>query len=172
MVREIWRRLGKPSLLAYMKDVLGYAPKTARDRMRVAVALDEMPALAEALENGDQSYSALRELTRVVTPNTQREWCDAVRGKNLRQIEELVGVHRRGDLPTDPPNPDLAPRVVRFEVTTATYALLRQAQRDPRRRARLAPRRQRARCAQTHPMFHACPPCTKCPEPCAPSPLK
>ncbi len=125
---EIWRRLGKPSLLAYMEDVLGYAPKTARDRMRVAVALDEMPALAEALENGDQSYSALRELTRVVTPNTQREWCDAVRGKNLRQIEELVGVHRRGDLPTDPPNPDLAPRVVRFEVTTATYALLRQAQ--------------------------------------------
>ncbi len=125
---EIWRRLGKPSLLAYMEDVLGYAPKTARDRVRVAIALGEMPALAEALESGEQSYSALRELTRVVTPSTQREWCDAVRGKNLRQIEELVGVHRRGDLPTDPPNPDFAPRVVRFEVTTATYALLRQAQ--------------------------------------------
>ncbi len=125
---EIWRRLGKPSLLAYMEDVLGYAPKTARDRVRVAIALDEMPALAEALETGEQSYSALRELTRVVTPSTQREWCAAVRGKNLRQIEELVGVHRRGDLPTDPPNPDLAPRVVRFEITTATYALLRQAQ--------------------------------------------
>ncbi len=125
---EIWRRFGKPTLLAYMEDVLGYGPKTARDRMRVAIALDEMPVLAEALARGEQSYSALRELTRVVTPNTQREWCDAARGKNLRQIEELVGVHRRGDLPTDPPNPDLSPRVLRFEVTTATYALLRQAQ--------------------------------------------
>ncbi len=126
--REIWRSLGKPSLLAYMEDVLGYGPQVARDRVRVALALDEMPVLADALECGEQSYSALRELTRIVTPNTQREWRDAVRGKNLRQIEELVAVHRRGDLPSDPPNPDLAPRVVRFELSPATFALLRQAQ--------------------------------------------
>ncbi len=126
--REIWRSLAKPSLLAYMEDVLGYAPTVARERLRVAMALDEMPALAEALGSGEQSYSALRELTRIVTPNTQRAWLDAARDKNLRQIEELVSVHRRGDLPTDRPNPDLKPRIVRFEISTATFALLRQAQ--------------------------------------------
>ncbi len=126
--REIWRSLGKPSLFAYMEDVLGYAPTVARERLRVATALDEMPVLAEALGTGEQSYSALRELTRIVTPNTQRAWVDAARGKNLRQIEELVSVHRRGDLPTDRPNPDLKPKIVRFEISTATFALLRQAQ--------------------------------------------
>jgi len=76
---------------------------------------------------GTSVYSALRELTRVVTPSTQSEWLDAVRGKNVRQIEELVRTHAKGDLPTDAPNPDLKPRRIQFEVSPATHALLRQA---------------------------------------------
>jgi hypothetical protein len=126
--REIWRCVGKASFAEYLEDVFGYEPKTARERVRVALALDDMPELAETLATGEQSYSALRELTRIATPETQSAWRDAARDKNLRQIEELVAVHRRGDLPTDPPDADLKPRIVRFEVSTATFARLRQAQ--------------------------------------------
>ena len=126
--REIWRQLGKASLLEYLEDVLGYGPKAAHDRVRVALALDELPVLAEALANGEQSYSAIKELTRVATAKTQAEWIAAARGKNVRQIEELVAGRRRGDRPTDAPVPDLKPQVVRFEITTATHARLRHAQ--------------------------------------------
>ncbi|HET9990565.1 MAG TPA: DUF222 domain-containing protein, partial [Kofleriaceae bacterium] len=126
--REIWRQLGKASLLEYLEDVLGYGPKAANERVRVALALDELPVLAEALASGESSYSAIKELTRVATAKTQAEWCDAARGKNVRQIEELVAGRRRGDRPTDPANPDLKPQVVRFEITTATHARLRHVQ--------------------------------------------
>jgi hypothetical protein len=96
--------------------------------VRVALALDELPDLAAALASGELSYSAIRELTRVATPAKQREWLDFARGKNLRQIEDKVAQHKKGDKPTDRPSPDLRPRVVRFEVRPATFALLRQAQ--------------------------------------------
>jgi hypothetical protein len=108
---------------------LGYGPKAAKERMRVALALDELPLVADSLAKGEQSYSAIKELTRVATANTQAEWCDAARGKNVRQVEEMVAGHRRGDRPTDPADPDLKPRVVRFEITTATLARLRQVQK-------------------------------------------
>ena len=126
--REIWRRLGKASLLEYLEDVLGYGPKAAKERVRVAMALDELPLLRDELASGEQSYSAIKELTRVAVAKTQADWIAAARGKNVRQIEELVAGRRRGDLPTDPPVPDLKPQVVRFEITTATLARLRQVQ--------------------------------------------
>src|SRR6185437_3449712 len=65
--REIWRELGRASLLEYLEEALGYAPKAAKERVRIALALDEMPLLADALASGEQSYSAIRELTRVAT---------------------------------------------------------------------------------------------------------
>src|SRR5512141_2121952 len=50
--REIWRQLGKASLHEYLEAVLGYGPKAASERVRVALALDELPMLAEALATG------------------------------------------------------------------------------------------------------------------------
>src|SRR6201999_807950 len=126
--REIWRELGRASLLEYLEEVLGYGPKAAKEPVRIALALDELPVLAEALATGEQSYSAIRELTRVATAQTQQEWCDAARGKNVRQIEEMVSCRPRGGRPSDPPVPDLKPQVVRFEISTATHARLRHPQ--------------------------------------------
>ncbi|MEO8845990.1 MAG: HNH endonuclease, partial [Kofleriaceae bacterium] len=117
------------TMLEYLELIFGYGPKVGHERVRVALAIETLPELREALAKGDVSYSALRELTRVVTPNTQQAWLDAVRGKSVRQIEDLVRTHRKGDLPTDPGDPDLKPRRLMFEVSTATDALLREARR-------------------------------------------
>jgi hypothetical protein len=125
---RIWEELGKASLLEYLEDIFGYGPKVAYERVRVALALDEMPELLEALDLGEVSYSALREVTRVATAETQREWLDSIRGKNLRQIEELARSRKKGAKPTDPVDPNQKPRTRHFEVTPATDALLRQAQ--------------------------------------------
>lgn len=124
---RIWRPLGMVSVLDYLERVLGYAPRTAQDRLRVARALGTLPQLTSALASGALSFSAIRELTRVVTPETESVWCKAAAGKNLRQIEELVADHRHGDSPDDPPDPQARTHVVQLELAAETFALLRQA---------------------------------------------
>ena len=124
---QIWKPLGMVSLLDYMDRVLGHNPETARKRIRVARALGELPVLTAALASGALTFCAVRELTRVATPSTERAWCDAAVGRSSREIEELVAGHRPGDLPDDPPDPEVRTHVVQFEVSAATYALLREA---------------------------------------------
>src|SRR5260221_14455650 len=87
---EVWRELGKASLLENLEEVLGYGPRAAGERVRVALALDELPDLPEALASGQLSYSAARELTRGATPATEPDWREHARGNNLRQIEDKV----------------------------------------------------------------------------------
>ena len=123
---QIWRPLGMVSMLDYLERVLGYAPRTAQDRLRVARALGSLPGLTGALATGELAFSAVRELTRVVTPATEAAWIARARGKNLREIEELVAHRKPGDTPDDPPDPQPRRHVVRFELSGETFALLRQ----------------------------------------------
>jgi hypothetical protein len=124
---QIWRPLGMVSALDYMERVLGYGPRAAQERLRVARALGQLPVLTASLAGGELPFSAVRELTRVVLPATESAWVRAAEGKNLRQIEDLVAGHVPGDLPGDPPHPEARTHVVRYEVSAETYALLRQA---------------------------------------------
>jgi len=124
--QQIWRPLGMVSALDYMERVLGYRPRAAQERLRVARALGALPQLTEALAAGELPFSAVRELTRVATPATEAAWRTAAIGKNLRQIEELVADHRPGDRPEDPADPEVRMHVVRFELSAETFASLRQ----------------------------------------------
>jgi hypothetical protein len=124
---QLWRELGMVNAIDYLERVFGYSPQTARDRLRIARLLDEMPVLTEALAQGQLPYSAVRELSRVVTPSTEQAWCDAALGKNMRQIEDLVRGHQRGDRPEDPVDPEVCSRIVRLELLAETFALYRQA---------------------------------------------
>ena len=111
----------------YMERILGYGPHAARERMRVARALVRLPETTAALARGELSYSAVRELTRVATDETETAWLARARGLVVHQIERLVANHQLGDHPDDPPNPSLRPRVVRVELPPEVYALWRQA---------------------------------------------
>ena len=124
---QIWRPLGMVSALDYLERVFGYTPRVAEERLRVARALGELPRLSAELAAGQLPFTAVRELTRVITPATEAAWIDAARSKNVREIEDLVSGHRRGDRPDEPANPDVRRHVVRFELEAATFAQLRQA---------------------------------------------
>ncbi|MEO8840643.1 MAG: HNH endonuclease signature motif containing protein [Kofleriaceae bacterium] len=125
---EVWRHCAKVSLFEYLEDVLGYGPKVARDRVRVAIELEEMPALTSALATNEQSYSAIRELTRVATSKTELAWRESARGKNLRQIEGMVVGRKKGDLPTDPQVFEDEPIVLVLKIKPATFARWRETQ--------------------------------------------
>jgi len=81
---KVHERFGFGSFLEYVERVLGHRPHAARERLRVAEALAGLPATRAALERGGVSYTAVRELTRVATANTERAWLDAVAGKTAR----------------------------------------------------------------------------------------
>ena len=124
---RLWRHLGMVSAIDYMERVLGYGPRAAQDRLRVARALGTLPELTAALATGELPFTAVRELTRVATPATEAAWRRAARGKTVGEIEQLVVDHRPGDNPDDPVDPEVRPRVVRFELSPETFTALRQA---------------------------------------------
>ena len=126
---RLWRRHGYNSLVEYMEVELGYTPRAALDRLRVAKAIEELPRIGEALSQGDLSFSAARELTRVATGETEQAWLDASAELNVRQVEELVSGHAVGDVPADPIDPGLVREVLRYEVSPEVKALARQAKK-------------------------------------------
>jgi len=123
---QIWRKLGFSTALEYLEDVFGYAPRTAMERLRVAKDLGELPQLEAELESGTLPYSAAKELSRVMTRSTQADWLARARGKNLRDIEEMVSGRRKGDSPDDPQDPELVVHQVRLTLTARTKALWEQ----------------------------------------------
>jgi hypothetical protein len=126
---EVHVHLGFGSLLEYVERALGYKPKAARERLYLAGVLEELPRINAALAEGTLPYSAVRELGRVATAETEAKWLDAAQGKTVGQIEDMVSGHARGSSPDDPPDPTLRLRGLRFEVAPSTFALFRDAQR-------------------------------------------
>ena len=76
---------------------IGLAPSAARERVRVARALGELPLMSEAMKHGQLSYSKVRALTRVAMPDTEESLVDLGRTGTAAHIECLVRAWRRAD---------------------------------------------------------------------------
>ncbi len=123
---RIWRKLGFSTALEYLEDVFGYAPRTAMERLRVAKELGDLPELEVEVRNGTIPYSAAKELSRVMTRQTEAAWLERARGKNLRDIEELVAGHKKGDDPDAPKDPNLVARKRMLDLPPHVDALFEQ----------------------------------------------
>ena len=75
----------------------GLALGAAREKVRVARALAELPRLSAAMQRGDLSYSKVRALTRVATPANESELLDFARCATAAHVERLVRAWRRVD---------------------------------------------------------------------------
>ncbi len=131
---QVHKHLGLATFIAYMERVLGYGPKAAQERLRVAEALAALPRMRKAMAQG-LSFSAVRELSRVATSDTEAEWLDATDGKCLREIESMVSGRKPGDRPDAPADPALIPHLLHFEVSAETHAMFREAIRRIREEA-------------------------------------
>jgi hypothetical protein len=127
--------LGFGAFGEYVERLFGYGRRLTQEKLRVAEALEDLPALARALGSGALSWSAVREITRVAIPETEAAWLESARGKAIRQLEELVAGKHPGDTPTTPPDPSARRHVLRFEVSGETFALFREALGELRRRS-------------------------------------
>ena len=121
-------RTGHGSLHEYAERILGLGARQVEERLRVAHALARLPLLDQALGSGTLSWSAVRELTRIARPATERAWLGWAKGRRSRQIEQAVAARRPGDRPQDRPDPSLAKYRLRFDVRAETMALWRDIQ--------------------------------------------
>ncbi|MFW6040138.1 MAG: DUF222 domain-containing protein [Gemmatimonadota bacterium] len=92
-----WHEQGFTNCARWLSWRTGIGPSAARERVRVARALGELPALSAALCAGRVSYSAVRALTRVATPENEAELLEVARHTAAADLERLVGAWRRAD---------------------------------------------------------------------------
>ena len=93
MVREFderggWGR-GFQSCAHWLNWRTGLALGAAREKVRVARALGELPRLSEAMRLGSISYSKIRAITRVATPATEERLLDFARCATASHVERL-----------------------------------------------------------------------------------
>jgi hypothetical protein len=129
----VHRQLGYGSFAEYIERLFGYAARLTHDKLRVAESLERLPELTRSLRAGSLSWSAVRELTRVATPETEQVWLEAAHGRSMREVEKLVSGRRFGDLPTDARDEQAIRHVLRFEVSGEVLATFREAVTQLRR---------------------------------------
>ena len=69
----------------------------AREKVRVARALAELPQISEAMRRGELSFSKVRALTRVATPANEGELLVFAKAGTASHVEKLVSAWRRVD---------------------------------------------------------------------------
>jgi hypothetical protein len=125
--QRVHARLGYGSFSEYVGRLFGYGARLVQEELRVAEALEGLPAMARALQSGQICWSAVRELTRVATTETQLDWLVASQGRTVREVEKMVAGLGPGSRPADERAPDIARHVLRFEVTGEVLATVREA---------------------------------------------
>jgi hypothetical protein len=70
-----WAFDGAATCAHWIADALDVEVCTAREWLRIGRALDELPVVDDAFTNGRLSYSKVRALTRVATPEHEEELC-------------------------------------------------------------------------------------------------
>src|SRR5438874_10137801 len=76
---------------------VGLEMGAARERVRVARALGTLPRLAQALARGELSYSKVRALTRVATPESEERLLAVGRAGTADHVERIVRGWRQMD---------------------------------------------------------------------------
>ena len=89
-MRRGWELGGHASCAHWLAARAGLDPGTAREKVRVARALEDLPEIGAWLALGRISFSQARALTRVATPDDEAELLEAAQGLTTAQIERMV----------------------------------------------------------------------------------
>jgi hypothetical protein len=103
-----WRRLGYASEAQYARERLGLARSSLLARRALALRLEKLPRVAEALGAGQIGVEAAVQVVRVAVPSTQAAWVERARQRTLKHLREevgaaLVAVRLSGEAECPPP---------------------------------------------------------------------
>ena len=102
--RNLYRELGYSSIQAYAGEALGFSPSKTSQFLRLAETLEALPLMKAAAATGEIPWTKLREVARVATPASEREWVAEARCSSRRalaakvtQVKEQARQDRRRD---------------------------------------------------------------------------
>ena len=90
-----WGGPGLASCAHWLNFKCGMGMNAARERVRVARALADLPGISAAFEAGTLSYSKVRAMTRVATPENEDFLLNIARHGTAYHVETLVRKYRR-----------------------------------------------------------------------------
>jgi uncharacterized protein DUF222/HNH endonuclease len=93
--REGFWAWGCKSCAHYLNWACGIDQRTARDQVRVARRLPELPVTTEAFSTGELSYAKVRAITRVATPENEETLVELARHGTASHLERIVRAYRR-----------------------------------------------------------------------------
>ena len=90
-----WREGGYCNLGNWLDHRCGLGPCAARERIRIGRALERLPRIDGAFRDGVISYSKVRAITRVATPETDAMLLAIAEGSSAAHLESLVRTYER-----------------------------------------------------------------------------
>ena len=85
-----WELAGHRSCAHWLAFRTGFDLGACRERVRAARALVKLPEIGASMSRGELSFSAVRALTRVATPENETDLLDLARGCTTAQLERMV----------------------------------------------------------------------------------
>ena len=93
--RDGWSDGTTQSCAHWLNWRCGIAMGAAREKVRVARALEKLPKISAAMASGSLSYSKVREITRVASAETEDYLLMIAEHGTAAQVEKLVRTFRR-----------------------------------------------------------------------------
>lgn len=90
-----WHRAGAVSCAHWLSWRVGMDLKTAREKVRIARRLVDVPRIDEALRAGEISYSKVRAMMRVATPGNQDDLLTMARTTTGAQLAKICRLKSR-----------------------------------------------------------------------------
>ena len=92
---EGWKPGGHRSCAHWLAFRTGIGLGAARERLRAARALENLPGISASMEQGELSFAQVRALTRVATPESEGALLELAHCSTAAQLERVVRAWRR-----------------------------------------------------------------------------
>ena len=93
LARRGHHELGFARLSDYGRERLGLSAREIQTLAAVSAGLEHLPGIRSAFERSELSWSQVRLLVGVATPDSETEWLELARGRTVRALAALI----RGD---------------------------------------------------------------------------
>ena len=90
-----WELFGAGSCVQWLNWRCGMSPGVAREKIRVARALPDLPKISQQFRQGKISYSKVRAMTRVATQQNEDVLLNVALHGTASHVEKQVQLYRR-----------------------------------------------------------------------------
>ena len=104
---EVYQDLGYGSIFEYAREIVGFSRHQTKDYLILGRKLRRLPAIANAMANGQLSWTKARQICRVTGSADERAWVDLALKVSSRELETIIGRisgRRREDMPGSDPS--------------------------------------------------------------------